>query len=351
MGCDVSSSDPLGSDVSGRAAALVLAAGLLVAGVLGPTRAGAQGAPALDPAGPPGSVVDDPALGALRSVEPPGPLPRLIFQAPEQLEGRREVLERFDPTTLEPILDLVGLRQPGPPIRIVLAPEGSREARRAPSWSVAYALGNAGLVVLIPSRVPVYPDGDLEQVLRHEIAHVLISRAAGRYGVPRWFHEGVAIVGAREWRLEDRSRLVLEAFRRQQVPMSDVELGFSGGAVSAGRAYAVSAAFVRYLLEQWGDDAVARVLEEVAKGKRFRRAFRSALGVSLKEVEAAFWADFDFWNRWVPFLTSSGALWLAVTALALLAFRRRRQRDEELRQRWDEEELDEPGPTPGGWVM
>lgn len=273
------------------------------------------------------------SLGA----SPPEP-PRLVFQSPPGLEGRRLELEGFDRSTLVPIMELIGLDEPGPPIRIVLAEEGSQEARRAPSWSIAYAIGNAGLVVLMPTRVPTYPDGNLDQVLRHEIAHVLIDRAAGRHGVPRWFHEGVAILAAREWRFEDRSRLVLEAFRRRSASMSDVELEFSGGTHSASRAYAVSAAFVRYLQEEEGSSSVARILDFVAEGQRFRFAFREATGKSLTDVEAAFWDDFDFWNRWVPFITSSTALWMGISFLAVLAWRRRKLLAEERMQAWDEEE-------------
>ncbi len=48
-------------------------------------------------------------------------------------------------------------------------------------------------------------------------------------------------------------------------------------------------------------------------------------------------------NFWLPFLTSSGALWMAVTALALIAILRRRARNKELREAWDEDERDAEG--------
>ena len=31
---------------------------------------------------------------------------------------------------------------------------------------------------------------------------------------------------------------------------------------------------------------------------------------SMRELEKAFWSHLDFWNRWVPFLTSSAFVWL-----------------------------------------
>ena len=39
-------------------------------------------------------------------------------------------------------------------------------------------------MVLLPARTPTYPDGSLEEVLLHELAHVLVARAAGHSPSP-----------------------------------------------------------------------------------------------------------------------------------------------------------------------
>ncbi|MEO1084202.1 MAG: hypothetical protein AAFY88_08160, partial [Acidobacteriota bacterium] len=161
------------------------------------------------------------------SLAAPAALPELVFEAPPELEGKIEQLRRFDPASLAGAMALLGLTDPGPPIRVIVAPEGSEAAARAPGWAVAYAVGSAGVIVLIPNRLPTYPDDDLFQTLRHEVIHVLVARAAARRQVPRWFNEGLAMVGAHEWRMEDRGRLVLAAFRRKQATMDEVSAGFS----------------------------------------------------------------------------------------------------------------------------
>ena len=273
--------------------------------------------------------------------------PELVFQAPEGLAPQIERLEKLSPAELVPIMDLLGLDEPGPPIRVQLAKEGSPEARRAPSWAVAYAIGGAGLVVLIPSRVPSYPDHTLETVLRHEIAHVLIDRAArrssgapirNRGGVPRWFNEGLAIYGSRDWGFEDRARLTVATFRREGLALSDLDRRFHGGSHSAAGAYALSAAFVRYLLDQHGPFVAARIFDQMTLGHAFDEAFRRAVGNTLAAEEAQFWRHLDIWNKWVPLLSSSTTLWMLITLLALWAFKRRRERDAELMAAWDEEE-------------
>ncbi len=265
--------------------------------------------------------------------------PELIFEAPAVLAPQVERLEQLDPAGLLPIMDLLGLDRPGPPIRVQLAREGSPAARRAPSWAVAYAVGGAGLVVLMPSRVPSYPDHTLETVLRHEVAHVLIARAARGHGrVPRWFNEGLAIHGSRDWGFEDRARLTLATVRRGGIALGDLDRRFAGGQHSASGAYALSAAFVRYLLDEHGPFVASRIFDQMATGGAFESAFRRAVGHSLEAEERRFWRHLDIWSKWVPLLSSSTTLWILITMLSLWAFKRRRERDAEQLATWDEEE-------------
>lgn len=280
------------------------------------------------------------ALGLLAALAPAAlgadATPELRFVYAPELAGAAERLAAYDRDALRRTAELVGLADAGPPIPVHLVLEGSGAARLAPGWGLAYAAG--GQVVIIPSRVPGYPYDDLETVLRHEVAHVLIERAAGGGEVPRWFHEGLALYAARGWELADRTRILWATWRGQESALEALDRRFAGGADAAGRAYAFSAAFVRHLIDRHGRRAPAAILVGVAAGKTFPEAFRDATGESLAEAEADFFRDVDLWNKWVPFITSSTTLWIGVTLLALWAFRRRRRRDAELKARWEAED-------------
>ncbi len=260
--------------------------------------------------------------------------PEIRIEAPAALDSLRQELEATDPASLEEIMTLVGLKQGGPPIRIQLAPEGSKEARRAPAWVLGYAFGNVGQVVLLPARAPGYPDTTLKAVLRHELAHVFIARATGRRPVPRWFNEGLAVVAARDWSVQDRYRLIFATLRRGHLSLDGLSDQFPAGAAASNRAYALSAAFVRHLIERYGERAPSRILQYLAEGQSFETAFRRATGLRLVEAEERFWRQLSWWNKWFPFLTSSFAIWMVVTGLALLAFGRRRTLDQEQKERW-----------------
>lgn len=281
--------------------------------------------------------------------EPP---PQLVFEAPETLQPVVERLQRRDPQEGARLMRLVGLEDAGPPIRVLVAAEDSPQALAVDTWVSGYAFGEQGVVVLLPGRALSYPYDSIEELLDHEIAHVLIARAAAGGTVPRWFNEGLAMVAGSSWGLGDRARLTLVILGGRAVPLRRVESWFDGGADEVRRAYLVSGAFVSDLLAQHGPTSAAAILDGVAAGLDFPTSFRRATGSDLATVEAAFWRRRTLWNRWVPVLTSSMALWGAITLLALYAIRRRRQRTAAILQRWESEGDDRPedpeGPAGSG---
>lgn len=275
--------------------------------------------------------------------------PALLVEAPGELAADRARFERFDTASFADIVRFVGLDAPGPAVRVVLAEPASDWARAVPPWAMGYAVGEQGLVVLIPSRSPVYPHDTLEDVLRHEIAHVLIARAARGGPVPRWFHEGVAVAAERAWDLEDRTRLVSALVFGPRLDLAAIDRLFLGNEGEQQRAYLLSAALVRHLMAAHGPGAPAAVLRTLAEGRPFDYALANATAQSPITFETAFWDAQRTWTTWMPLLASSTVLWFGVMGLAWFAARRRRQRSAELRRAWDEADARpaDPEPEPG----
>ena len=267
-----------------------------------------------------------------------GEAPLLVVEAPPQLAAVAQQVERIDRRAIEPALRLTGLEHPGEPIRLLLAPEGSPAATSAPSWVAGYAHGEAGVIVILPARVPTYPDRNLLELVQHEVAHVLVARAAHGRPVPRWFNEGVAVAAARGWRLEDRARLAAGLITGEPTGRDELDAAFHSRGLDARPAYALSGALVRAIERRFGPQAPAAILSGLAADQSFEQAFAAACGTTIEDFERSFWRRQSLWNRWVPLLTSSGVAWFGITLLAVAAFRRRRQRDAERMARWEEEE-------------
>lgn len=278
------------------------------------------------------------ALAAATVGTDPVSLPSLIFEAPPELDATAQQLSELPTERFAPAMGLFGLDRAGPPIRVVLAPDGSPEADAVDDWVAGYAYGALGHVVLLVDRTPSYPDGSLEELLDHEVAHVLLARAAGNRNVPRWFNEGLAMVAGHAWGIADTSRLTLAMVTRSQLSVDELDLLFAGHRGQVSRAYALSGALVRELLQRYGAGAAARILRDVRLGLGFDEAMRRSTGRDVAGFEASFWQRNSFLYRWVPILTSSLTLWAGIVLLALVAFRKRRQRDAEIRAQWDLED-------------
>lgn len=278
------------------------------------------------------------AAPELQVKQPKYRAPELIFSSPPELARQVEFLRGLDRRPFAEIAELFDLEDPGPPIEVRVVPEGAEETKIAPPWAVGYALSELGLIVLMPSRVPAYPDGDVTEVLRHEVAHVLVSRAAGGREVPRFLDEGLAVVAARGWQMQDRTRLLMAVWPLSGKDLPALREDFEGGAEQAGNAYVVSAAFVKFLLEEEGGDAGARILRRLADGHGFDQAFQLAIGHPLEELQLRFWEQTDVWQKWIPLLSGGTGFSLLLLVLVLLAWRRRHLRDLELRRAWEAEE-------------
>jgi hypothetical protein len=266
--------------------------------------------------------------------------PQLDIEAPDGLAAARTRLESFDTNRLAGVTRLVGLDDAGAPIRVVLAREGSRLAQNAPPPIAGFASLDEGVIVLFPARSPSYPHDTLEDVLHHEVAHVLMARAARGAPLPLWFHEGLAVLAERTWRLEDQARLLRELLLVSRTSLDRVDALFAADAGSRARAYTLAAAFVRDLMRRHGGDAPGNILRRVGNGESFERAFLHVTGEPVEAAEIAFWNGHRFWTTIGPFLTTQTAIWMIVTLVGVYAIIRRRQQRAAQRKRWEEQGFD-----------
>lgn len=261
----------------------------------------------------------------------------LHIEAPPELGPARARLASFDAARLADLVTLAGLAEPGPPIAVILAAETSEWARSSSAWTAGLAIG-ADRIVLFPARSPVYPHDTLEDVLRHEVMHVLIARATDGRPVPRWFNEGLAMYAERPWALEDTTRMAYAFALGPTLTLDQIDDLFSGDRSMQSRAYALAGGLVRRIVADHGRMVTARLLARVATGVRFDEAYVQVTGRTLRAAEARFWEEQRVWSTWVPLLTSTAMLWLMMTLLAMYVARQRRLTRAALHRQWAAEE-------------
>jgi hypothetical protein len=138
--------------------------------------------------------------------------------------------------------------------------------------------------------------------------------------------------------IEDDVRDALAILTGPRLRFAEVDGLFQGGRSDANRAYSLSSAFFGDLLARHGSAFPQRVLRRMASGQPFEEAFRSATGVAFRDETAAFWTSRRSPERWLPILTSTAAVWLAIVLLAAWAVRVVRGRKAVRLAAWEAEE-------------
>ena len=268
----------------------------------------------------------------------PSEFPKLEIEAPTALDAVRNRLQSIPPGRFADIAEFLGLIDAGPVIQVKLATETSDVARGVAPWISGFAMGESNLVVIFPARSPGYPDNTLEDVLRHEVAHILIWRASAGRPVPRWFDEGLAMEVERGRRFQDQTQLLYQLITSGRTNLEHLDRLFTGGQNDQTRAYALAGAFIRDLGQEHGPTVFREILMRVRRGVPFDVAFADVAGVTPSSAESEFWDRQRIWISWVPIIASSTTLWLAITTLALVAIYVRRRRNREIEDRWAKEE-------------
>lgn len=243
------------------------------------------------------------------------------------------------------LLTAVGIDELAP-VRIFIASSESEFASLTsggvPDWGVGCAFPGIGVVVLKSPEIVSYPL-QMEDVVVHEVAHVAAGRVLGGVQVPRWLHEGVAMVLAGEWRLPDSATLSGASALGRAARLRDLSDSFPQGHQDAMLAYTLSFYAVRFLMVEAGFDSVGDMLLAIRSSGGFDEMLEVHYGGNAADLEREMSRSFERRFGWGMFLSKWNVLFLVVALLFLaggvLRIRRARRRYRE----WEDEERERDG--------
>lgn len=270
--------------------------------------------------------------------------PFLRVHGPPELTSTLMRLARHGATSLPELA--TNLQVPiGNTVHVYVSPTNEQflqlQPGRAPTWADATAYPTLGAIYLRGPRARGGVAKPLEQVLDHELVHVLLGRAFAPKRPPQWLQEGVAQVMAGEHTPETADALARGMLGGGLLTLGEMSHGFPSDVRRAELAYAQSADFISWLQQTYGSEALPALVRELAAGAAIEGAVRKATGDFLEDVDTAWRARL---SSGIPLsLTplTGGEVWWALGGLMLLVggVARRRQFRRRLVEMEEEERL------------
>lgn len=254
------------------------------------------------------------ALTALSAVAQPrtrtlDPYPVTIRYEPRY--GR--VAQKVDQITREELPRLMaelGLEHLSP-IEIVVTDDARAYDRsltsELPNWGVAFAiLEEQRILVDVHKATRAY--NSLDEVVPHELSHLLARQRVPDAELPIWFSEGLAQWQAREWSLVDAWQLMQGVWTGSAPRVDDLGRTYPGEEARAQDAYRVSYAAFTYLFEDVGFAKLPEFLSAVEARGSFALGFRDYWGFGVADFAAYFQDDIERRYKSKAFALQNGPL-------------------------------------------
>jgi hypothetical protein len=209
-----------------------------------------------------------------------------------------------------------------------------------PDWGQALAIPGTNRIMLntvTAEKVNLY--SNLNQVLIHELSHILIAKKTGEssQAIPVWFNEGCAQLLSGEQRPFDMlNRAVLT---NSIIAFDDLEYVLRYDPFMAELAYDQSLSAIQYLITLKGESVINEILNRLGDEHDFSKAFFLSTGQSTYSFEKN-WAlqlqpiSVFQWTRYIDTV-----LWvLLMPLLFLIAWGIKKFRAKKKLSEWDQEE-------------
>jgi len=203
------------------------------------------------------------------------------------------------------------------------------------SWQGGHANPKLGVVMLAITPGPGQSI-DMETLIPHELAHVMLYRSVGNgyNSLPVWLSEGIASLAELYPNPDYDQALTTASQNGSLLPISDFCDTFPLDASRAYLAYAESQSFVRFLRDSYGTPALFSLTSAYADGLSCDQGVVRSLGTSLVSLDTR-WRETVlgqnvmgvFLRNMLPYL----GLFVFMLLIPLIGFFQRRPTDEESR--------------------
>ena len=235
-------------------------------------------------------------------------------------------------------------RNPDPsPLKILYYSKAQKNTPQVslPEWGGGGAVGCD--LIVIPTDFKPFLQQSFSQITVHELVHVALCRTYRGLEIPRWFHEGAAMMLSGEISSQENIVISTAIFTSRLMPLASIDSVNGFGRGRADIAYSLSHLAVLYLTDNYGREALSEILKAARPTNNFWAGMYAVLGLTPGEFEQSVVKYITSRYSLVFLITDTYAWWLALALLFIAGYIvtriRNRKRAEEMELQEQQEQL------------
>jgi hypothetical protein len=206
-----------------------------------------------------------------------------------------------------------------------------------PDWGAAAAIKPARLIV-IKSPASFQVGKSLDELLGHELAHLILDKASGSRWLPRWLEEGFCQMISHEWRLANDLLVTRAVWGGGLLPLASLEGVNSFSGAKASLAYAQSYLAFSSLVQEFGIEFIRNFLGNYRETGNFYGAFFRATGYSYSEWDDIWLKKTTDHYRMILFIFDPAVLFPLIAVLFILLYILKKYITWKKKKQWEAEE-------------
>ncbi|MBN1755517.1 hypothetical protein JW877_04805 [bacterium] len=207
----------------------------------------------------------------------------------------------------------------------------------APDWGVGIAIPRQTLIIMKSPDLYDYPQ-KFEEVLTHEMAHLLLHYRLDHSPIPRWFDEGFAQFVSERWSFTKGVTLTTAVWSGKIPSLNDLESLNQFDRIKANLAYTISFSAFSYLFQKIGTDGFAILLNNIASTGDFHRGFQLTTGVTIETFNQYWLSSLKNKYNWSYIINDPRLVYFLFLILLIAAMISKMIRRKKILKQWEEEE-------------
>ena len=205
-------------------------------------------------------------------------------------------------------------------------------------WSLGIAYKNPDRIIIKDPAFAKISKRKFNQVLKHELSHVMMNRFNTIQSIPRWFKEGFAMNEANEISLNHKI-LVAQNLRKENLFNINHYNSFKNFNRSEfNLAYAISGISIIALKKMYGDNIINEIIYNLKNNIDFENAFLNSANQSLDQFNNNFYTFINKQYFWFKLINLPQNIFVLMPLLLVIGFYIKSMNNKKIKRQWEIEE-------------